>query len=93
MIEKLTELVTEYDGTKFVKPYGITKTVKDIAIGVGGSLFVVDKAGSQLNRWNATNKSFDKVNNSNLSTHVAVESDGRLWLLNINNSGSAFRAK
>jgi len=91
VIEKTTNLVKEFDGSKFVKPGGITKTADDIGIGAGGTVYIVDATTDKLNKWNVTNKSFDKVDKE--ATHVSVDPEGRPWYLNTSGSPNAFRAK
>jgi streptogramin lyase len=93
VIDESTLLVKEFDGTKFVKPGGITKIARAISIGAGGTVYIIDGTAPpfKLNKWNATNKSFDKVDET--ASHVAVEPDGRPWFLNIGATGNAFRAK
>lgn len=90
IIENTTQLVKEYNGSKFVKPGGKTQTAIDIAIGAGGTVFIVD-ASNKIKRWNATNNSFDNVNET--ATHVGVEPDARPWFLNTGATGNAFRAR
>lgn len=90
VIETDTDLVKEYDGSNFVKPGGKTKTAVDIGIGAGGTVYIIDKDTDKLNKWNATNQSFDKVDKT--ADHVSVESDGRPWYLNTGATGNAFRA-
>ena len=91
IIESGTQLVKEFDGNNFVKPGGKTKTATDIGIGAGGTVYIVDAATNKLNKWNVTNKSFDKVNTE--ADNVSVESDGRPWYLNTGLTKNAFRAK
>ncbi len=90
VIDESTFVVMEYDGTKFIKPGGITQKARNIGIGAGGTVYIVD-SDSKLRKWNATNKSFDKVDVT--ATHVAVDPDGRPWYLNTGATGNAFRAR
>lgn len=93
VIDESTFVVKEFDGTKFVKPGGITQLAREISIGAGGTVYIVDgeSVPFKLYRWNATNKSFDKVDET--ASDVAVDPDGRPWFLNIGATGNAFRAK
>jgi tectonin-like protein len=93
VIDESTSVVKEFDGNKFVKPGGITQLAREISIGAGGTVYIVDgkSVPFKLYRWNATNKSFDKVDET--ASHVAVDPDGRPWFLNIGATGNAFRAK
>lgn len=77
--------VLQWDGKQFAnRPVGKTQSAATVKVGYGGTVYITD-----LNvpfaplKWNATNNSFDQVNNSLLSNggEVAVEDDGRLWLM------------
>jgi len=74
--------VQQYTGSKFEnRPLGQSVEANAIAASTDGTVYISHWAGSdyQLQKWNATNKSFDTVNNVE-ADKVAVDSAGRPWI-------------
>lgn len=81
-ITNVADEVQQWNGSKFEnRPVGKTQLAKSVKVGNGGTVYIVE-AGVPY-KWNSTNNSFDKINNIQLTTggEIAVEADGRLWLL------------
>ncbi len=88
-------IVQQYTGTRFEnRPLGQSVTVEDIGAGTDGSVYVTvfENSAYALKKWNATNGSFDKVNNVTANL-VDVLSDGRPWITNTSSGTDVKRAK
>ncbi len=88
-------IVQQYTGTRFEnRPLGQSVTVEDIGAGTDGSVYVTvfENSAYALKKWNATNGSFDKVNNVTANM-VDVLSDGRPWIANTSSGTDVKRAK
>ncbi len=80
-----SEAVKQWNGKQFEnRPKGSTQLASTIKAGKGGAVYITS-AIPPLGpfKWNATNNSFDRINNANLDfgAEIAVEADGRLWVL------------
>ena len=81
-ITNVADQVQQWTGSRFEnRPMGQIQLAKSVKVGNGGTVYIVE-AGVPY-KWNATNNSFDKINNIQLTMdgEIAVEADGRLWLL------------
>lgn len=88
-------IVQQFTGTKFEnRPRGQSISVEDLGAGTDGSVYITSWSGSQyvLKKWNATNKAFDTVKNTN-ADRVDVMSDGRPWIANTSSNTDVKRAK
>lgn len=89
------DVVQQYTGTKFEnRPLGQSVTAESLAAGTDGSVYIALQSGgqSQLKKWNATNKSFDRVNNVQ-ADRVGIDSTGRPWIAHTSSSTDVKRAK
>lgn len=85
-------VVRQWTGSAFEnRPRNIRQKASDISAGANGTLFIVDD-GNQLRKWNTGNQSFDRVEGI-AATDVAVEGDGRPWILNTSTSMNVYRAR
>ena len=79
------EVVKQWDGQQFDnRPKGRTQLASTVKAGKGGAVYITSAIlPLQPLKWNATNNSFDSVNNANLDfgAEIAVEANGRLWVL------------
>ncbi|MEK9843621.1 tectonin domain-containing protein [Thalassospira sp.] len=94
-IADANNIVQQFTGTRFEnRPLGQSTKIEDIGAGSDGSIYVTVLDGNAyvLKKWNATNSSFDKVNNIN-ADKVDVLSDGRPWITDTNSNTDAKRAK
>ena len=90
-----SNIVQQFTGTRFEnRPKGQSISIKDIGAGTDGSIYVTVFENSVyiLKKWNATNGSFDKVNNVN-ADQVDVLSDGRPWITDTSADTDVKRAK
>ncbi|GAB6052865.1 hypothetical protein JCM17960_16850 [Magnetospira thiophila] len=72
--------VMRWTGSKFEEPGNSTFNASSIAISKVDSTVYAKKNGTtDLYKWNATNKDFDKINNISVST-FDVDGDGRPWI-------------
>ena len=82
--------IWRHDGKKFLPLPGGGKPQKQdanwVAIGPTGAAYITD-TGNNLFKWNETNKSFDRVNRTSVSS-VAADAQGRPWTIE---SGVIFR--
>ncbi|WP_316979438.1 tectonin domain-containing protein [Shumkonia mesophila] len=88
-------IVQQYTGTKFEnRPLGQSIEGSAIAAGTDGTIYITHWNGSkmQLRKWNATNKSFDTVNNEE-ADKVGVDSSGRPWIAYTSMNNDVKRAK
>lgn len=94
-IADANNIVQQFTGTRFEnRPLGQSVTVDDIGAGTDGSIYVTlyENNAYVLKKWNATNGSFDKVNNVT-ANRVDVLSDGRPWITNTSSGTDVKRAK
>jgi len=90
-----SNIVQQYTGTRFEnRPLGQSVTGTDIGAGSDGSVYISMWTGSAaaLKKWNATNKSFDTVNNVEADV-VDVDSDGRPWIAYTSSNNDVKRGK
>lgn len=90
-----SDIVQQFTGTRFEnRPKGQSININDIGAGTDGSIYVTVFENSEyiLKKWNATNGSFDKVNNVN-ADQVDVLSDGRPWITDTSSDTDIKRAK
>ena len=90
-----SNIVQQFTGTRFEnRPLGQGIRIEDIGAGTDGSVYVTlsENNASVLKKWNATNGSFDKVNNVN-ANKLDVLSDGRPWIANTSSGTDVRRAK
>lgn len=72
-------IVQQYTGTKFEnRPLGQSVDAADIGAGADGTVYIALTTGAAMKKWNATNKSFDTVNNTSIDM-VDIAPDGRPW--------------
>jgi len=73
-------VVQQFTGSKFEnRPLGQTVKANDIGAGEDGTVYIGAQSDNLLKKWNASNKSFDKVNNAKADI-VDVDQDGRPWI-------------
>ncbi len=70
--------VMQWTGSRFEKRPASGQSAARISVGAEGSVYIVDPA-DELYKWNGANKSFDRVNNTELKT-VAVDDTGKPWI-------------
>lgn len=71
-----------WNGSTFVKPENVTLDATQLSVGkVDGTVYVRENSTASLYKWNAGNKSFDKVNNLTVDS-IVVDGDGRPWICN-----------
>lgn len=76
--------VRQWDGQAFVKITSVTFNAVDLAISkTNGTVYLIENSTSALHKWNAANKSFDKVIGTTVNfDSLAVDGDGRPWICN-----------
>ena len=87
--------IQQYTGAKFEnRPLGQSIEGTDIGSSSEGSVYVSVWNGSApvLKKWNATNKSFDTVNNAHADI-LDVDPDGRPWIAYTSSSNDVKRSK
>lgn len=88
-------IVQQYTGSKFEnRPLGQSVSAENIGASSNGSVYIAQWTGVayQLKKWNATNKSFDAVNNAEADM-VDVDPDGRPWFAYTSMNNDLNRAK
>ena len=70
--------VMQWTGSRFEKRPASGQSAVRISVGAEGSVYIVDPA-DELFKWNGANKSFDRVNNTELKT-IAVDDTGKPWI-------------
>ena len=70
--------VMQWTGSRFEKRPASGQSAARISVGANGTVYIVDPA-DELYKWNGVNKSFDRINNTELKT-VAVDDTGRPWI-------------
>jgi len=69
-----------WNGSAFEKPANVSFSASDIAVSkVDGTVYANENGTAALYKWNASNESFDKVNNTTFSK-LGVDGDGRPWI-------------
>ena len=90
-----SNIVQQFTGTRFEnRPLGQSISINDLGAGTDGSIYITlyENNAYVLKKWNATNGSFDKVNNVT-ADKVDVLSDGRPWIANTSSGTDVKRAK
>lgn len=82
--------IYEYESGKFVRRAAST-SASHIGGGKDGSIWITELGTGLLMKWNATNKSFDKSNQT--ASAVAVDDDGRPWFLRQSESENLYKVK
>lgn len=82
--------VYQWTGSKFEKRPAGGQKAKQISAGADGTVYILDTS-SVLRKWNAANKTFDKVNNAT-GNYLTVDDDGRPWI-NVDSTPIVKRAK
>mgnify|MGYP001793474741 CR=1 FL=1 len=74
--------VLRFDGRRFVAPARRQQLASALGVGLDGTVFA-SSVGSNFNlvRFNATNRSFDRVTNVTAPAFVDVDSKGRPWIV------------
>ncbi|MFH1805483.1 MAG: hypothetical protein ABID63_11415 [Pseudomonadota bacterium] len=75
--------VKQWTGSKFEKRPASGQKASAIAVGKKDGTVYIKDPDDGLMKWNATNRSFDKVNNVTASS-IAVDGDGRPWISIVN---------
>lgn len=71
-----------WNGSSFVKPENQTLRASSLSVGkLDGTVYVKENGTAAIHKWNAVNKSFDKVNNLTIDT-LSVDGNGRPWICN-----------
>ena len=79
-ITDINRYLRRWNGSTFEKPTNSTLKSEAISISkVNGTLYAIEFNTGLLYKWNASNKSFDKVNNVFLS-NLSVDGSGRPWI-------------
>lgn len=74
--------IMRWDGARFIEPGKTTFLVGKLGTSkVNGEVYVVKRNTADLYKWNATNKSFDKVAKISVDT-FGVDGGGRPWICN-----------
>ena len=74
--------IMRWDGSEFKEPGKTTFNASQLSVSkLDGTVYAVKNGTSDLYKWNASNKGFDKVNNIVIDTMV-VDGEGRPWLCN-----------
>jgi len=74
--------VMRWNGSRFEEPGRTTFKASKLSVSkLDGTVYAVKNGTSDLYKWNASNKGFDKVNNILIDTMV-VDGQGRPWLCN-----------
>ncbi len=87
--------IQQYTGSKFEnRPLGQSLSANDLGAGADGTVYAAISNGStyDLKKWNATNKSFDKINNATADM-LDVDPNGRPWYAYTSSSNDVKRGK